>query len=241
MTNEIIQISDYREITTSITDDPCLVFTDLDETVIVPNISFIEGVTVCDDKIELLKMMYSAKKWEQIHQEIKRYYYDAESVLVQDDDTKNVIDEIREAGGRVKVFGLTSRSYRDVHTAKFMDDLEQLGIRFNDFQLDLTTVESSRGIIFTNHRRKGPILAEFLEKTYIPYLKTSHVVNDRVKVIFIDNTLAKCVNMLECFNKLKLNGVRLDFQIYHYVRIEEVITTEDMFEDLIMITNKIFK
>lgn len=241
MPKDIMRINDIREVTTAITTDTCLVFTDLDETLLVPNVSFIKGVDICDYKLELFKEMYEPSKWEKIAKEIKNYYFEAESFLVQDEVTKAVIDELRETRKNVRVFGLTSRGYRDPYTPKLMSDLEELGIEFDKFEIAVDIVEESSGILFTNHKRKGPILCEFLEKIYVPWLKAQDALSERLKVIFIDNTLNKCINMLECFHKLRLEDTRFDFQIFHYVKIEELITTEDMFEDLVMITNKVFQ
>ena len=230
----------YSDILKFISATFTIIFTDLDETVLYPLTGFISGVPQCDEQLAVLERIY-AGKFQRLMDELIEMYYDSETALVEGHATRDTIAEAK-SHSNANIFGFTSRNLNDKYTSALFDDLDRLGVRFNEFGFEFEGFEHSRGIIFVNEQPKGPKLVEFLGEKYVPYLIEQKIIDKELRVVFIDDSAKKCKSVFESLSKASFEGVdEFKFQVVHYPKIIDLITDKDMITSLAVATEKLIE
>ena len=201
------------------------VFFDIDETLVMPNTTFIYGLPNTDTFLTNIKQHeYLSQYYNYITTKMENEYYDS-NIIVVNSNLPNLINYLRQH--TQGVFGLTSRYFNFEHNQQLFEGMRKFGINFTRLSqtsldnlfsnknvtncVDLRNISDIGTIIFRTNvcKNKWKIISKFTH-----YLQNNRNTDHYNKAILVDNTKSKCINALEY---AKLSKFPLCLKVFQYI------------------------
>jgi len=231
--NRIETISNFQAVVDRIwlestKTDTMVVFSDLDETLVMPDdVVFVYGLPRSDEFTRQLETSCDSVNFKRIGKEMERRYYDLPLTLLDQEAPAEI--KTLDQDPVIDVFALTSRHYpANSDTENLIESLIYLGLQFTNIpeNFDYSCFENSQGLLLSaeqESRLGGVIFAngESVNKGFImrDFLNCSHYDSQaaddydmKPHVILLDNTLEKLQAAAEAFqdNGIVFTGTRVD-------------------------------
>jgi len=207
---EIIDLPSFRDIPSQLNS---VIFFDIDETIIIPNTSFIYGINSTDNFVLYLSKTLSPSLFNAYQTLFELSYYTAPVRLVEGQITLQTLSKLLDSGNHVH--GLTARDFNGQYTPILFEHLKNLGVEFSAVDPALKSFPNKDGIIFANNTNKGEVMVYYWKQFYKGW----------EGMALVDDSMSKCKGAQEVLRDAGLGGVST---IYHYTAAQGLISYKDM-------------